>query len=121
MDEPWHLGPFPPGFRYRVIHYVYGRRLSYRPTIFERAVCLAAGASEAVALKSRVGATISGRITNTKDEPLADVNVLAKARDDSGLVIGTLTDDKGSYALGGVPAGGYTLELLRHVARAAPG
>ena len=119
--EPWHLGSFPPGFKYRITSYVHGTRLSYRPTIFERTVSLTPGASETLMLESRVGARVSGHVTDTKDRPLADVNVLMKVGAGSGLVIGALTDQKGHYELSGVPSGSHKLELVRYAVRAAPG
>ena len=114
---PWHLGPFPPGFTYRVAAYVYGRRLGYNPTLCERRVSLAPGATLAVPLESKDGTAISGRITDVDDKPLADVNVLVRARDGTGLVLGGLSDSDGKYVVNGVPPGTVTLELLRHATR----
>ncbi len=114
---PWHLGPFPPGFTYRVATYLYGRRLGYNPTLFGRRVLLTPGATLTVPLESKGGAAISGRITAIDDKPLADVNVLVKARDGTGLVLGGLSDGDGKYVVNGVPPGTVTLELLRHATR----
>ena len=120
QDSPWHLGPFPPGFTYRITSYLYGRRLGYNPTLFERTVSLTPGVAATISLDSKDGGALSGRITDIEDKALADVNVMAKTRDGSGLVIGTLSDAEGRYVLSGVPPGTHTLELLRHVARTAP-
>lgn len=119
-DKVCRMGPLPPGFNYRVGRHVYGRRLSYHATEFERTVHLAPGATEHVSLEAGPGATISGRLTDTHDMPLADVNVTVRASDATGLVIGALSNQDGRYSLAGVPAGGYLLELLRHARPAAP-
>ncbi len=120
-EEPvWRLGPFPPGFTYRVTHTIWSPNLRYYITLFERQVFLRPGTTEAVSLESASGVTLSGRISDTKSRPLADVNVLVRMQGESAVVLGTLSDADGRYVLKHVPAGTHTLELLRHAKPTAP-
>lgn len=116
----WRLGPLPPGFSYRVARTIWSPELRYTITLFERVVRLAPGANEAVVLEAGPGATLTGRLTDTKGRPLANVNVLARLEGPGGVTIGGLSDEDGRYTLRGLPPGRHTLELLRHAKPTAP-
>ena len=115
------LGPLPGNVKYRVTRYGYSQELAYAATLFAREVYLESGQTTKLALRSEKGTTVSGCVTGTDGQPLANVNVLAKTRDAAGLVIGAVTDKKGNYTLTGVPVGTHDLELLRHAKRTTPG
>ncbi len=117
--KPMRIGPLPGGQKYKVTASASVMKLSYQPTLFERVVALAPGATSDVVLENVDGAAVSGTITGVDEKPLAAVNVMVKTSD--GLVIGALTDEAGKYELGGVPPGTHKLELLRHAKRLVPG
>jgi hypothetical protein len=119
--EPWHLGPFPPGLRYRVTRYAYGSNIPYQATLFARIVELAPGATVTAVLESSSGAQIDGRVTDLDGKPLAGVNVMVKAQDETGIIIGAITDVEGRYEVKGLAAGVHEVELLRHVSRTGYG
>jgi hypothetical protein len=113
------VGPLPGDNTYRIRACAYGANVPYTAVLLQREVHLASGAKQELSLENPEGATMTGKVTNSKDKPLANVNVMVKATD--GLVVGALTDDKGRYELRGVPTGTHTLELLRHAERKTPG
>jgi len=57
------------------------------------------------------GATITGRVTSPKGEPLADVVVVARPA--TGMPRGAQTGPDGRFVIAGVPAGTYTLAARR--------
>jgi len=118
--DVWRLGPLPPGYTYRVTHSMWSPALRYPVTLFERSVTLRPGATERVSLESESGVALQGRIADTNNRALADVNVLIRMRGDGAFVMGALTDADGRYTLAHVPAGTHTLELLRHAKPTAP-
>jgi hypothetical protein len=118
-DKPQRFGPLPGGQKYKVTASAYSTKLSYQPTLSERVVALASGATVDVALGNTEGATVSGTVTSVDEKPLPAVNVMVKAAD--GVVVGALTDEAGKYELRGVPPGTHKLELLRHAKRMVPG
>ncbi len=118
-DSNVRIGPLPGGVRVRLVLSTSARNLPYQPTLFAREVDTVAGTTQAVAMESKEGTAVSGRLVSTEDAPLANVNVLLQTAD--GLAIGAITDDKGHYELKGVPAGAHTLKLLRHAKRTSPG
>ncbi len=115
------LGPLVSGESFRVGEYASIR--GYTATVFQTTTRVESGKTVKVSLGSKEGTTLSGAITDTDGRALADVNVTVRPveRDDSDLVIGALTDEKGRYTLAGVPPGKYELGLLRHAVRTAPG
>jgi hypothetical protein len=117
--KPERIGPLPGGQKYKVTASASIMKLSYQPTLFERVVALAPGATSDVMLENVDGAAVSGTITGVDEKPLAAVNVMVKTSD--GLVIGAFTDEAGKYELRGVPPGTHKLELLRHAKRTVPG
>lgn len=119
-DVVWRLGPFPADCAYRVAHVIWSPRLRYDVTLFERSVFLRPGSTEHLVLAAEPGMTIKGRLTDTANRPLADVNVLLRTQSAAGIVLGALSDDDGRYALDNVPAGTHILELLRHAKPTAP-
>jgi hypothetical protein len=118
-DKPVRVGPLPGGQAYKVTASAYSSKLSYQPTILERVVTPAAGASLDVTLESTEAGVVTGTITGRDEKPLSAVNVMVKTAD--GLVVGALTDEAGKYELHGVPGGTHKLELLRHAKRMVPG
>jgi Carboxypeptidase regulatory-like domain len=103
-----------------VTHSLWSPELRFDITLFERIVFMRPGVTEAVSLKAEPGITLSGRITDTKNQPLGNVNVLLRTQSESAVVLGTLSDTEGRYVLNNAPAGTHTLELLRHAKPTAP-
>jgi hypothetical protein len=120
-DEPvWRLGPVPSGFTYRVALSQWSQGLQFHVLTFERRVFLRPGAAERVLLKPEPGLTLSGRITDKKEQPLKNVNVRLHTHGASGIVLGALSDADGRYVIKDAPGGTHTLELLRYAKPPAP-
>ncbi len=115
------LGPLPPGHKYRLSVYGYSEDAPFAATYFERVVPLEGGQTADISQKLEGGAKLAGHVTGIDGQPLVGVNVMVKVGPDAGLVVGALTDKRGSYEIANVPAGTHKLELLRHAKRTAPG
>jgi hypothetical protein len=117
----YRLGPLPGGRKYRLRRHMYLRAPGYSATLFERHAFVKSGETVEFPVRRNEGAIVSGRVTDSDDKPLVDVNVTVSTRDESGVVIGAVTDRDGNYTLTGVPVGTHALELLRHAPRTTPG
>jgi hypothetical protein len=117
----YRLGPLPGGRTYRICRHMYLRAPGYSATLFERRVSLRPGETIELPVHREEGTTVTGRVTDSDDKPLVNVNLTVSTHDESGLVIGAVTDQEGNYTLTGVPAGTHALELLRHAKRTTPG
>jgi hypothetical protein len=63
-------------------------------------------------LLSAQSLTLSGKVTDNKNKPLAAANILLFSVTDSSLIRSTYSDDNGDYMLENLNAGSYSLKVL---------
>ncbi len=117
---PSRLGPLPGGHRYRLAHRRNSNRTGAPATLFEKVLFVKPGET-VKALPDLKGATVTGRVSTTKGQPLRDVNVTVALGPQRQLILGAVTDEKGVYTLTGLPPGNHSLQLERYAVRTGPG
>src|SRR5262245_31766673 len=69
-----------------------------------------AGATPTLSAQAESGATLSGNVRDQSGTPLVNATVSLK-NDGNGTTTKTNTDTAGHYAISGLPAGVYTIEV----------
>ena len=63
------------------------------------------------AVMAMEAAVVKGKIVDAGGSALDFVNVVVISKSDNGAVYGAISDEKGHFAVEGVPAGDYLLEI----------
>ncbi len=117
-DGSFRAGPLPSGGAWTLGVQRMVPKRNFGVTLVKRSVTMQEGTTTKVDIDLTAGTKLSGQVVGPSGEPLSDVAVQIRPIEQE---FGTLTDAEGHFVIGGLPDGGYRIDVQRWLPRTGLG